>query len=303
MWTAALETAQAQAAEQLASTGSRYSEELREISAIQQASLGQATGEFESLSTSLTAQWQRNSEHMDSLAATLRSELSALRTEEAERGSAAVDRLTELHKAVASHLSDLGRELEEPMKRLIETAAETPRAAAEVIAQLRDEISNNIERDNSLLAERQQTMENLHALSRSLEQSTREQREALSELVNSSTATLTRTAQAFSQQLETGVSALDSVAGSVTGNAVEMSSLGEAFGHAVTLFDESNRGLVAALSRIEEALQESSERSDEQMGYYVAQAREIIDQSLLSQQELLQRMDGIEAAAEPAGAG
>ena len=37
------------------------------------------------------------------------------------------------------------------MTRLIETASETPRAAAEVIGKLREEVSNNLERDNTLL--------------------------------------------------------------------------------------------------------------------------------------------------------
>ena len=44
----------------------------------------------------------------------------------------------------------------------------------------------------------------------------------------------------------------------------------------------------------------AGERSDAQMGYYVAQAREIIDQSLLSQQELIERLQGDLDEEEPA---
>ena len=58
------------------------------------------------------------------------------------------------------------------------------------------------------------------------------------------------------------------------------------------------------LQRVEVALGQSLTRSDEQLAYYVAQAREIIDLSLLSQKQVvddLQRLAGRGAGgAEPA---
>jgi hypothetical protein len=44
------------------------------------------------------------------------------------------------------------------------------------------------------------------------------------------------------------------------------------------------------LGRIEESMDKTTERSDEQMSYYVAQAREIIDQSMLSQREIIEEL-------------
>ena len=44
------------------------------------------------------------------------------------------------------------------------------------------------------------------------------------------------------------------------------------------------------LDRIEQGLEGASARSNEQMGYYVAQAREIIDQSMLSQREIIDEL-------------
>jgi hypothetical protein len=58
----------------------------------------------------------------------------------------------------------------------------------------------------------------------------------------------------------------------------------------VELFSDSNRTLVEHLERIQDALDKSGSRSDEQMGYYVAQAREIIDHSLQSQREIIEQM-------------
>ena len=68
-----------------------------------------------------------------------------------------------------------------------------------------------------------------------------------------------------------------------------------AFGHAVQCFAESNDKLVANLQRLEGSLDKSMARSDEQLAYYVAQAREVIDLSISAQQgivEDLRRLHG-----------
>ena len=187
------------------------------------------------------------------------------------------------------------------MTRLIETASETPRAAAEVISHLRREISNNIERDNGLLEERQRMMEELNTLIGSLEQSSTGQREAVEMLIDSSSNMLNNVGSQFSDHVGSEVSKLsgiaESLAGSATeiadnfaGSAVEISSLGEAFGFAVQLFNESNSTLIDNLTRIESSLENSNSRSDEQLGYYVAQARDIIDHSLMAQKEIFEEL-------------
>ena len=86
---------------------------------------------------------------------------------------------------------------------------------------------------------------------------------------------------------------LGAVAAQVTGSAVEVASLGEAFGAAVHLFGESNDKLAAQLQRIEAALEKSLTRSDEQLAYYVAQAREVIDLSMLSQKQILEDLQRV----------
>ena len=76
---------------------------------------------------------------------------------------------------------------------------------------------------------------------------------------------------------------------------MEVASLGEAFGAAVEQFSASSAQLMGQLQRVEEALGKSLTRSDEQLAYYVAQAREVIDLSLMSQKQIvedLQRVAG-----------
>lgn len=90
----------------------------------------------------------------------------------------------------------------------------------------------------------------------------------------------------------------------LSSSALEMAGLGDTFAAAVQQFSDSNRELLAALASVEQGLAESGERSDEQMAYYVAQAREIIDHNLVSQQAILGRLEDLaeHAAATSAGA-
>ncbi len=238
-------------------------------------------------------------ERLEQLTAALTAELGKLASQEERGHAAAVNRLAELESSVAGHLVKLGEGLEAPMTRLIETASETPRAAAEVIGLLRAEITNNIERDNQLLAERQRVMEELNALSGSLEQASTGQREAVEKLVDSSAGLLQDISTRFGDHLHAEVTKMSEASANVAGGATELSSLGEAFGLAVELFSSSNETLVEHLARLEESMERSNARSDEQMAYYVAQAREIIDQSMLSQKEImedLQRLSRKESA-------
>jgi hypothetical protein len=182
--------------------------------------------------------------------------------------------------------------------RLMQTAAEAPKAAAEVIGQLRHELSASMARDNSLLEERSRIMETLGALLDAINHASTEQRSAIDALVASSADLLERAGSQFAAKVESEAGKLVEIGASITGGALDVASLGEAFGAAVKLFAESNDKMMAALQRIEGGLAKSLTRSDEQLAYYVAQAREIIDLSILSQKKMvddLQRVAGSEA--------
>jgi hypothetical protein len=237
------------------------------------------------------AHWiDQHRERMDQLANLLRTELGALKDEEALRGNAAVERLGELQTALTNHLTTLGTALEEPIARLIETASEAPRAAADVIGKLRQEISSSVARDNELLEERSRIMETLNALLNAINHASLEQRSVIDSLVASSAVTLNAATSAFSEHVSTEAAKLSEIAAHVTSSAVEVSSLSEAFSFAVHAFGEANEKLIANLQRIEGAMDKSMSRSDEQLAYYVAQAREIIDLSMASQKEMLEEL-------------
>lgn len=225
-------------------------------------------------------------------------ELKSLVEAEQERGKHTAAQLSQLESTVASQLAVLGQALEAPMISLIETASETPKAAAEVISHLRQEISNNIERDNSLLREREEIIQSLDSLFISLEKSSVGQSDAVEKLVNSSSTILKDVGEHFTQHVESEVDKLAVISDNFSGSAVEIASLGDAFTHAVQLFNQSTGSLIENLSRIEESLNTSSSKSDEQMAYYIAQAREIIDHSMTSQQGIINQLGQITVSSK-----
>jgi hypothetical protein len=230
---------------------------------------------------------QEHRQRMEQIAQALQNELGALRDAEEQRGSAAVQRLDSLQAAVALHLTGLGQALEDPIRRLIETASEAPRAAAEVIGTLRREISNSAARDNELLEERSRILETLNALLASIHHASAEQRAVIDSLVSSSAVAMQDAGGQFAHKVDAEAGRLADIAAQVTGSALEVSSLGQAFGFAVTAFNEGNEKLIANLQRIEAAMDKSMARSDDQLAYYVAQAREVIDLSITSQKEVV----------------
>ena len=244
-------------------------------------------------------------ERMDQLSTVWRTELQALRDEETQRGRAAVERLDSLQAAVAQHLATLGTSLEAPLNRLLQTASEVPQAAAEVIVQLRRDMAHISERDNLALSERTAMMAQLGTLLTSVNEAAGQQRAAIESMVSSATGVLQEAGAQFATALSQQAGQVDEVAAHVAASAVELSSLGESFAHGVSLFSDTNEKLIGSLQGIERAIGQSLTRSDEQLAYYVAQAREVIDLSISSQQgivEDLRRLHGKALASAEGGA-
>ena len=235
---------------------------------------------------------------IDTLVATVREELVALRDAEAGRSEAASERLAQLEGTVSEHLGRLGTALEAPMTRLIETASETPKAAAEVISRLREEMTRSSERDNELLEERRRIMAELDTLLSSQRDAAGAQREAIETLITAASDTLTQVSDTFAQQVSAQSEQLDQVAGDVSGSAAEVASLSDAFATAVQVFSEANDKLLDNLQQVESRLEQSSARADEQLNYYVEQAREVIELSMASQKEVIDALGTLNGAGK-----
>jgi hypothetical protein len=188
------------------------------------------------------------------------------------------------------------------IERLVQAASEAPRAAAEVVAELRQKLSDSMVRDTAMLDERSRLLATLETLLDAVNHASTEQRTAVDALVATSADLLERVGNRFTGHLEHETGKLGAVAAQVTGSALEIASLGEAFSAAVSVFGESNDKLVAHLERIEAALDKSLTRSDEQLAYYVAQAREVVDLSVMSQKQIVEDLQLLAAQRATAGA-
>ncbi|MCT9071863.1 DUF802 domain-containing protein [Cupriavidus gilardii] len=288
------------------------------IAAENQQALAAATGAFEqNASTLLTTVAQAQAELRAQLAAhdeqrlanwsaTLDGIAAALRQQWEQTGAQTASRQQQIcetlertaHEITAQTQAQAASTIAE-VARLAQVAGEAPRVAADAIAELRRKLSDEMARDNAMLEERTRLMESLSTLLEQVGRTSTAQREAVDTLVATSAELLERIGSRFTDKVEAETGKLTDVAAQVTGSAAEVASLGEAFGVAVQLFSESNDKLVAHLQRIEAALDKSMARSDEQLAYYVAQAREVVDLSMRSQKQILEDLQQVAGQRAP----
>ena len=185
------------------------------------------------------------------------------------------------------------------ISRLVDAASEAPRAAAEVVAELRQKLSDSMVRDTAMLEERTRLLGTLETLLDAVNHASTEQRTAVDALVGTSAELLERVGTRFTDHIEAETGKLGAAAAHVSSGAVEVASLGEAFGTAVQQFSESTGALSERLQQIEAALDKSLVRSDEQLAYYVAQAREVVDLSTLSQKQIIGELQQLTGSRIP----
>jgi hypothetical protein len=270
--------------------------------------LVQAAAEAPKAAANLQAELaEKDQQRLTAWTEALGSMASKLSEQWEEAGARTASRQQEICEALAQTARDISAQTQAhasdtigEIGRLVQAASEAPKAAAEVVAELRQKLSDSMVRDTAMLQERTRLLATLETLLDAVNHASTEQRTAVDALVATSADLLERVGTRFTDHIEHETGKLGAVAAQVTGSAVEVASLGEAFGAAVQMFGESNDKLAVHLQRIETALDKSLARSDEQLAYYVAQAREVIDLSVMSQKQIvedLQRIAGQRAAA------
>jgi hypothetical protein len=274
------------------------------------------TSKLDSMASALGKEWQQAGEHnearlaawtskLDSMVAMLGKEWQQAGELTANRQQQICDTLEQTARDISAQTQAHASETIAEISRLVQAASEAPKAAAEVVAELRQKLSDSMVRDTAMLQERSRLLETLETLLDAVNHASTEQRTAVDALVATSADLLERVGTRFTDKVEAEADKIGTIAAQIAGGAVEVASLSDAFGAAVQLFGESNDKLVAHLERIEAALDKSLTRSDEQLAYYVAQAREVIDLSVMSQKQIVEDLqqlaarrsaDGVEAA-------
>jgi len=188
-----------------------------------------------------------------------------------------------LSSGVEQQLSALVTHLQESMTDLVSSTAEAPKAASALIAQLKQETEQSLARDAGMLKERERLMTELSALAVELRSSTAQQQQVMDEVLEKSGQSLVQLSQSVGAHLDQSGQELASAAYDIT-------ALSQQFAESVGMFQAANEELQAALAKVSGDLIQAGERSDEQMGYYVAQAREIIDHNLQTQHNILTQL-------------
>ncbi|MBB5866460.1 DUF802 domain-containing protein [Xanthomonas sp. 3058] len=238
---------------------------------------------FTAMSADVATQWERTGERVaqqqQAICETLASTASELSTQAQAQASATITEVA----------------------RLMQIASEAPKAAADVVAELRQNLSESMVRDTAMLEERSKLLATLDTLLNAVNHASTEQRAAVDALVTTSADLLQRVGTQLTEQIGNETGKLGEVAAHVSGSAVEVASLGEAFGMAVQLFSGSTSELNARLQHVASALDASLARSDDQLAYYVAQAREVVDLSMLSQKQIIEELRQLDRGRHDAG--
>jgi hypothetical protein len=236
------------------------------------------------MTSSLGQKWEQASEHA------------------AERQQAICDTLTRTASHISLQAQAHASETIAEISRLVQAASEAPKIAAEVVAELRQKLSDSMVRDTAMLEERGRLLATVETLLNAVNHASTEQRTAVDTLVSTSASLLDRVGTRFIEHVEAETGKLGGIAAQITGSAVEVASLGEAFGVAVQRYGQSNEALMDRLQVIADALDKSLARSDEQLAYYVMQAKEVVDLSMLSQKQIIEELQQIGGRRLLAGA-
>jgi hypothetical protein len=236
---------------------------------------------------------------LDALTAELGAQWQAAGEAAASRQQAICDTLEKTAGDISAQTQEHARATLAEIARLVEAASDAPRVAAEVVGELRQKLSDSMVRDTAMLEERSRLLATLETLLDAVNHASTEQRSAVDALVSTSADLLDRVGSRFAEQIDSETAKLDTAAAQLTASATEVAGLGEAFGAGVTQFAQTNDALMERLQQIATALDASLARSDEQLAYYVAQAKEVVELSVLSQQQILTDMQQLAGRRAP----
>ncbi|MGH8079146.1 MAG: DUF802 domain-containing protein [Lysobacter sp.] len=225
---------------------------------------------------------------LDTLAAGLGERWQHAGEQAADRQQQICDTLASTAEQMSSQGQAQARDTIAEISRLVDAASQAPKIAAEVVAELRQKLSDSMVRDTAMLEERSRLLATLETLLDAVNHASTEQRGAVDALIGTSADLLDRVGTRFTDHVQAETGKLNIVAAQIAAGAIDVASLGEAFAAAVQQFGASNDSLSERLQTIETALDKSLVRSDEQLAYYVAQAKEVVDLSMLAQKQIIE---------------
>jgi hypothetical protein len=296
---AANETQAARNERALAAAGTSFEEHASSLISIVRESHTELQATLESRDQQRLAAWM---ESLDGMTSSLGQKWEHAGEQAASRQQAICDTLARTAGDISAQAQAHASETIAEISRLVQAASEAPKIAADVVTELRQKLSESMVRDTAMLEERSRLLATLETLLHAVNHASTEQRTAVDALVSTSASLLDRVGTRFMEHVETETGKLGGIAAQVTSSAVEVASLGEAFGLGVQLYGQSNEALMGRLQVIADALDKSLARSDEQLAYYVTQAKEVIDLSMLAQKQIIEELQQMGGQRVLAGA-
>ncbi|CBL46370.1 Hypothetical protein HDN1F_27870 [gamma proteobacterium HdN1] len=116
-------------------------------------------------------------------------------------------------------------------------------------------------------------------------------------LAETSANTLKGIASQFTQHIDEKLAPLHEAANQINTSGTSVAQLSETLESSVQRFGEFSEKLYAQLQHAEQSLQQADQRHNEQLAYYVAQAREIIDLSVMAQKDVFEELQRIRKPA------
>lgn len=283
----------------LAAAGTIFEQHASSLVSIVRESHTELQSTLESRDQQRLAAWM---ESLDGMTSLLGQKWEQAGEHAASRQQAICDTLARTASDISAQAQTHASETIAEISQLVQAASDAPKIAAEVVTELRQKLSDSMVRDTAMLEERSRLLATLETLLNAVNHASTEQRTAVDALVSTSASLLDRVGTRFIEHVEAETGKLGGVAAQVTSSAVEVASLGEAFGSAVQLYGHSNEALMGRLQVIADALDKSLARSDEQLAYYVMQAKEVVDLSMLAQKQIIEELQQIGGQRVLAGA-
>lgn len=240
------------------------------------------------------AQWQSTvSEHADTFVAQLSGELQAIQSLERQRLDDSGAQLTELQASLGEKLQTMTTSVNQSVSAMESAAGQSISIGSDLINTLQSNTDRSLERDKALMEERSTLLQQQVALLDSNEQ---HWKQLSSKLGAELDQLLARNGKALELLAVNLGSQLGESGQQVASTALELAALSGGFADSVASFKASSEAVNASLTTTTDVLIAAGSRSDEQMGYYVDQAREIIDHNLITQQTILERLESVTAA-------
>jgi hypothetical protein len=234
----------------------------------------------------------------------------------------------QIESVLNQQLGQIGSSLQGPLANLTDLTSQATQAATELMHQMQQVLQDHSGRDHALLQERSVLMGQLSQTTQLLEQHIGQLKHTLGQEMSQLSQNLTSQSTQMSQALRQDMASLSHQWNEQAQNlsqsfaqhsqhlvqrleqqvdhqsqrsqaldeqlqvgAIEIQSLANAFASAVQALLDGQQKTLDRLQHTEQTMAQSMARSDEQLAYYVAQAKEVIELSLSAQQPMLQALE------------